>query len=384
MLDKQLTVQYCNKAAESWFGNDAKGKRCQSVINIEDASDTENALATAVKYGNQQAGESVIHAQNKNYFVNYTVFPFLDAKGELVCLLQLIVDVTNIKETQQTIQNVAGEASGISDKVAEDARKLAELIREVSQGAEVERGRVENVVSSVNMMNSTMMEVSRNVGKASDQSMRMRDKAEGGAELVAGVVKSINGVNTVATKLQHDMQELGVQAESIGSVLNVISDIADQTNLLALNAAIEAARAGEAGRGFAVVADEVRKLAEKTMSATGEVGSLINTIQQSAKTTISEVGNAVSNIGAATDLANSSGEALKEIVDLARESNAVITSIASAAEEQSAASDEIDKALKEINEIVQRTTDDMMQSSAAVQELSGTAQQLNAVMLKLL
>jgi methyl-accepting chemotaxis protein len=160
-------------------------------------------------------------------------------------------------------------------------------------------------------------------------------------------------------------------------LLNVISDIADQTNLLALNAAIEAARAGDAGRGFAVVADEVRKLAEKTMSATGEVGSLINTIQQSAKTTIREVGNAVSNISSATDLANSSGEALKEIVDLARESNAVITSIAAATEEQSAASDEIDKALKEINEIVRRTTDDMMQSSAAVQALSGTAQELN-------
>ena len=176
------------------------------------------------------------------------------------------------------------------------------------------------------------------------------------------------------------MQELGKQAESIGGVMNVISDIADQTNLLALNAAIEAARAGEAGRGFAVVADEVRKLAEKTMTATQEVGASITAIQHSARANINEVSTAVENITDATSLANSSGEALTEIVNLAAANSAVVASIATAAEEQSATSEEINRAIDEINRIVAETTDGMVQSSSAVQDLSRMAQELRRVM----
>jgi methyl-accepting chemotaxis protein len=162
--------------------------------------------------------------------------------------------------------------------------------------------------------------------------------------------------------------------------MNVISDIADQTNLLALNAAIEAARAGEAGRGFAVVADEVRKLAEKTMSATQEVSSSINAIQSSTRTNIEEVNRAVKSITEATGLADSSGNALKEIVDLASANSAVVDSIATAAEEQSATSEEINRAIEEINRIVGETANGMTQSAAAVQELSRMAQELRQVM----
>jgi methyl-accepting chemotaxis protein len=194
------------------------------------------------------------------------------------------------------------------------------------------------------------------------------------------VVRSINLVNKVATTLQTNMEELGGQAESIGGVMNVISDIADQTNLLALNAAIEAARAGEAGRGFAVVADEVRKLAEKTMSATQEVGASITAIQNSARTNISEVGEAAKAITEATDLANTSGQALNEIVSLAAANSSVVTSIAAAAEEQSATSEEISMAIEDVRRVVAETTDGMTQSAAAVHELSRMAQELNTVM----
>jgi methyl-accepting chemotaxis protein len=229
-------------------------------------------------------------------------------------------------------------------------------------------------------MNSTVLEVARNAGQAAEQSEMTRNKATDGATLVNKVVHSINLVNKVATTLQTNMRELGSQAESIGGVMNVISDIADQTNLLALNAAIEAARAGEAGRGFAVVADEVRKLAEKTMTATQEVGANITAIQQSARTNINEVGEAAKAITDATDLANTSGQALTEIVNLASANSSVVTSIATAAEEQSATSEEINQSIEEISKIVGNTADGMHQASQALHELAQTAQELNTVM----
>jgi methyl-accepting chemotaxis protein len=295
----------------------------------------------------------------------------------------LLTDLTDIKRAQRTIKDVASRAAEVANRVASASAQLAVRVKEVSHGAETQRGRVESTASAMTEMNSTVLEVARNAGQASEQSEMTRAKAHNGADLVNQVVQSINRVNTVAITLQSNMRELGGQAESIGGVMNVISDIADQTHLLALNAAIEAARAGEAGRGFAVVADEVRKLAEKTMSATHEVGANISSIQNSARTNIEEVEAAVRSITEATGLANSSGNALVEIVDLASANSSVVASIATAAEEQSATSEEINRAIEEINQIASSSADGMAESSTSVQELSRMAQELRLIMEQL-
>jgi methyl-accepting chemotaxis protein len=315
--------------------------------------------------------------------ISYTVIPMLNREGKLASVLELITDLTAIKQTQRTIQRVAEEASVISGRVAAASEELSAQVEQVSRGAEMQRTRVESTASAMSEMNSTVMEVAKNAGQASEQSELSKIKANDGSALVNKVVQSINLVNKVATTLQKNMQDLGAQAESIGGVMNVISDIADQTNLLALNAAIEAARAGEAGRGFAVVADEVRKLAEKTMTATQEVGSSISAIQNSTRTNIDEVGSAAKAVTDATELADASGRALGEIVQLATSSSSVVASIATAAEEQSATSEEINRAIEEINHIVGETTDGMTQASQAVHELSHMAQELNRVMEQL-
>jgi methyl-accepting chemotaxis protein len=383
MLNEETKFLFMNKSGKDVAGSDYQGKTCKQMFNREDSGTSADALQKAITTKQPASAETRAHPSGKDLDIAYTAIPMLDKDGKLTSLLQLITNLTATKETQRKIVNAANQAASIANRVAAASEELSAQVEQVSRGADMQRSRVESTSSAMTEMNSTVLEVARNAGQASEQSELTKNKANDGAGLVNQVVKSINMVNKVASTLQTNMQELGTQAESIGGVMNVISDIADQTNLLALNAAIEAARAGEAGRGFAVVADEVRKLAEKTMSATQEVGANITAIQHSARTNISEVGEAAKAITEATDLANTSGQALTEIVSLATANSAVVTSIATAAEEQSATSEEINRAIEEINQIVGETADGMVQASAAVQELSQMAQELNRVMADL-
>ena len=183
--------------------------------------------------------------------------------------------------------------------------------------------------------------------------------------------------------LKTNMDTLSVHAQAINEIMTVISDIADQTNLLALNAAIEAARAGEAGRGFAVVADEVRKLAEKTMSSTQDVGKAIQAIQESSKEGVRRMDQAVGKVNLAADLAEKCGAALAEILSLAEQTADQVRSIATASEEQSASSEEIARSVEHVNTIASETSQAMGEASKAVSELAAQAQNLARIITQL-
>ena len=380
VLDNDGKATYLNIVAQDLAGSDYVGKTCGELFQREDYDTPQCAMRRTFETGKVSSAETTARPRGKVLDISYTSLPLYDAQGKISGVLQLLTDLTVIKSTQRTIIEVTNQATDISARMASASEKLASQVEQISRGAEMQKERVESTATAMTQMNSTVLEVARNAGQASEQSEDTRQHAESGAKLVNQVVTSIHEVNKVALKLQKNMTELGSMAERIGGVMNVISDIADQTNLLALNAAIEAARAGEAGRGFAVVADEVRKLAEKTMDATHEVGASITDIQKSAQMNVAEVTEAVENIGQATELANSSGEALHGIVSLAATTSSVVASIATAAEEQSATSEEITSAINEITEIVSETSDGMVQSSVAVQELSRMAQELRTTM----
>ena len=277
----------------------------------------------------------------------------------------------------------ANQLEGIVHIISSASDELSTQITQSERGSVAQASRVCETAVAMEEMNSTVLEVAKNAAAASHISSETRTSAESGTHIVQQAVTGIQNVQKVSLALKGDMAMLAGQAQSITQIMSVISDIADQTNLLALNAAIEAARAGEAGRGFAVVADEVRKLAEKTMASTGEVGNAIQSVQNSVNQSISRVDDAVSLIEHATEQANRSGEALQGIVGMVDNTADQVQAIAAASEEQSATSEEINRSISQINEIASQTSQAMGDAAKAVSELSMQAQKLTSLITEM-
>ena len=261
--------------------------------------------------------------------------------------------------------------------------ELESQVEQVRDGADHQRDRLREVVEAIAQMTATVLDVAKNASRAAQSAEDTKTKASAGSAVVEESMRSIDRVNAVSANLKDAMAALGDQTQAIGRVMSVISDIADQTNLLALNAAIEAARAGEAGRGFAVVADEVRKLAEKTMTATKEVGQAVVSIQQSVAGNIQNVDKAAVAVSEATGLAGKSGDVLREILELAEASAREVAGIAAAAEQQSAAAEQINKAMNEVSEVVESTSSGMHESAQAVHALADLSGDMDQIIVKL-
>ena len=312
--------------------------------------------------------------------------PFYDKKGSLLGTLSIWIDLTELIEHQEEVEKhgqeiieLAHQAHTVANNVSSSSTELAAQVEQSSRGALLQSERVSETATAMGQMNATVAEVATSASDASTTATEARDKAQEGAEVVKEVVKSINVAATHAGSVKTGMDELGSKADGIGKIIDVINDIADQTNLLALNAAIEAARAGEAGRGFAVVADEVRKLAEKTMEATREVSNVINGIQKGTYENIQSVELAASAVSEANSMALKAGESLNDIVHLVDDVANKIESIAAASEEQSAASCQINRSLEEVNSISSETSATMKEAAEAVEHLAKQAENLRAI-----
>ncbi|SDF24740.1 methyl-accepting chemotaxis protein [Desulfovibrio legallii] len=316
--------------------------------------------------------------------------PFYDLDGTLLGAISFWTDLTEIYSQKNRIeaQNVAiaraaAEARQVVERMAQASQQLSAQIGKSSSGAREQSHRVQDTAAAVEEMNATILEVARNAGATSESADAVKQKAQDGADLVASVTGAVQGIRDESGRLTDIMQNLGQQAQSIGTIMGVISDIADQTNLLALNAAIEAARAGEAGRGFAVVADEVRKLAEKTAHATTEVREAIGGIQSGTADAVAQMESSVARVTEATGMARHSGEAMEEILHLVGMAGDQVHSIAAAAEQQSASSEEINRAISAISGIATETDQAMAQCAAAVNDLARQAQELEKLIAAL-
>ncbi len=323
---------------------------------------------------------------NNECTLRVTAVPFYDMDGNLLGSVTNVIDLTEIHNQQQKIveQNekiskAAADAESISQHLATAAEELSAQVEQASKGAFTQQERMEETATAMSQMNTSVLEVARNASQAAQVTEDARKEAEHGASNLGLLIQTIGQVQTQSLSLKQSMSNLGEQAQDIGNVMNVITDIADQTNLLALNAAIEAARAGEAGRGFAVVADEVRKLAEKTMDATKEVGSAIANIQSVADQNIKATDNTVNTVTESTKLAEESGQVLKAIVSFMENASSQVSGIATAAEEQSSTSEQINHSTEEVNQLTRESTQLMGESTKAVQEVARMASELTQV-----
>ena len=281
----------------------------------------------------------------------------------------------------EVLLDIANRLEEMGSVVSSASTELSAQIEQSDRGASETAHRLEEAATAMNEMNATVQEVARNASSASAAAAEAREKAVTGSHIVERSLQCIETVHQNAQGLKNDMAQLDEHARAISQIMGVISDIADQTNLLALNAAIEAARAGEAGRGFAVVADEVRKLAEKTMASTQDVGRAIKAIQESTEQSVAAVDTVVTVIKEATKLAGDSGQALKEIVSEAEVTADQVNSIATASEEQSAASEEINQSILQCNDMTAQIAAASHEAAKAVAELAretqGLAQLIN-------
>lgn len=254
---------------------------------------------------------------------------------------------------------VLEKAHNVCHKLSSDIGDLSRLVSEVESGVAVQRERLGQTSAAMEQVADAARDSSMRVQELSDNAEASRSRAATGAEQGKSAVSAIKDVNDIMLTLKEAMCGLGEKASNIGQVMSVINEVADQTNLLALNAAIEAARAGEAGRGFAVVADEVRKLAEKTMGATKEVEDAVRAIQEETKRNVETVDSAARQTTECTDNATSAGETLMEIAHTMEATAGHLKVLAEGAAQQSESSARTNEALDEIRSVSETTANNM-------------------------
>ncbi len=289
---------------------------------------------------------------------------------------EISVIIRSIASVQTTMREIITQILSTSDQVAQTSRQLQANADQIAAGAEDVAAQTNTVSVASEEMAATSNDIAHNCLSAAENSVRASSAARTGVEVVRQTTDGMERIAAQVKDAAKTVESLGARSEQIGQIIGTIEDIADQTNLLALNAAIEAARAGEQGRGFAVVADEVRALAERTTKATREIGDMIKAIQSETRNAVSVIEGGVLEVGRGTEYSLKSGQALQQILDQVNDVTAQVNQIATAAEEQTATTVEISTNIQKVTDVVHQTARNASQTSSAASQLSTEAEHL--------
>lgn len=278
----------------------------------------------------------------------------------------------------KTLRGTLNDINKASGLVSSSSLDLSATSDEMARGAADQDSQAAQVATAMEEMSSTVLEIARHSAQAADSSKDAAKSANNGVDVVSKTIERMERIARTTQETSQIINTLGQSSGKIGEIVGVINDIADQTNLLALNAAIEAARAGEQGRGFAVVADEVRKLAERTTKATKEIAAMIKTIQSDTSKAVDAMDEGGKEVADGVEFASKAGEALGEIVGQVDKVTEMIQMIAAASEEMSTTSEEISCNVEKIASVIKQNAESAVNSSTAAQTISEIAAKLRS------
>jgi len=384
VADREERLEFVNEPLRAILGRAEDELLGRTISEVLFNGEQSSATAQVVQSGEPGSGNlRYTRADGVEFPLHYEVSPLRDANDHVVGAIAVLIDLTqeerdrrDIEQQQAALLQVANEVTDMAMTLEKASDELLRQMDSLTSGVDSTADQTGRVATAMEEMNSTVLEVARNASETAEAAEKANKVAQDGGGVVQNTVQEINGVARTTEETARTLQELTQRAQNIGQVMAVINDIADQTNLLALNAAIEAARAGEAGRGFAVVADEVRKLAEKTMHATKEVEDAVALIQESTADVVKEMDNNQGRVVRTSEMAEEAGKVLGEVVSQSDLIADMVRNIATAAEEQSATSDEINNNVNGISSLSKKVSHGIQEANTRIREVADMATQL--------
>jgi methyl-accepting chemotaxis protein len=294
-------------------------------------------------------------------------------------LIESLSDIAaNVRRSAESVSAAATELSASSEEINSSTMEISTSVQQIAHGAELQSRKVEETSSAMEAIVATVSSVSERADEASRITQDASRFASNGEEATAQAIAKIGEVSQAINTLATSVEVLGKRSEEIGKIVDVITSIADQTNLLSLNAAIEAARAGESGRGFSVVAEEVRKLAEGSGKAAEQIGELIQEVQTETAKAVKYMEIGTSEVALGTEVVGRTGDVLRDINQAVSRTAALADEIAKAMGEQRERTSAVDRAMHDIAAVVEQNAASAEETAAAAQEQTACMEEVSS------